>query len=1035
MQEAAYKIYDASAGSGKTFTLVSNYLKIILSSFSKNNFRHILAITFTNKAVDEMKQRILRSLFEFGQDPTPESSKAMLLSIAQESGLSSHILRERSREVLKQILHNYAFFDISTIDKFTHRLIRTFAKDLKLPQNFEVVLDMDLLLDEAIERLVQKAGTSQQLTKVLLDFALEKIDEDKSWDITVDLNRMGKLLFNETHIKQLKYLEEKNIADFLALKKNLSIELTMVKQQVAEKSKTVLQLIHAYGLQANDFPRETLPNHFKKIMDSECEPSKLYGNKLEENLKEGKILKSGIEIPSNDLAPKILTHYLDIKADIYKIAFLKNAYQNIVPLTVLNAIQQEIKVIELERDQLPISSFNSIISKEIKNQPAPFIYERLGEKYRHYFIDEFQDTSEMQWDNLVPLIGNALESEDEKGKRGSLLVVGDAKQAIYRWRGGKAEQFMELMDSKTNPFMIPPTTASLGTNYRSHEEIIKFNNDFFTLTSPFLANNAYNKLFINGNSQEYNSKEGGLVQINFIENEQNEDVLYCEEVLTIIKDTLQKKYVYRDICILTRKRKHGIILADYLMQHHIPIISSETLLLNSSRKVQFLINILAFCDLPQNKETSYNILYFLATKEEDKHTFIHNHLSQLESMLMTEYGFDIQLLKYFSVYDGLEYAIKQFELVDDSDAHLTYLMDVVMEVEQKEGGGIRAFLSYWEKKREKLSVVAPESMNAIQLMTIHKAKGLEFPIVLFPYANTYIYEEINPKVWLPVEDVVFNGFKEVLINKKKEVEHYGTIPKRVYLQEQHKLELDAFNLLYVALTRAVKALFIITKKDLSSKGMHKTDHYSGLFIHYLKEKGLWQDDKKIYLKGTLAKNPKNLDSGHLQQDVLYSYSSKNRPTFNILAKSGLLWDTDRGNAISEGNLIHYLLSHIGTKKDIENGFKLALSRGEIHNGQIPRLRQKILQIVNHPKLRPYYDDEGIIKNEWDIITKNGLILRPDRIVLKGDKATIIDYKTGKKNNRYHQQLYQYSDAIEEMGYLIENRIIIYINDNITPEFI
>lgn len=1037
MQEAAYKIYNASAGSGKTFTLVRQYLKIVLSSDSHQGFRQILAITFTNKAVNEMKQRILNSLFHFSETTDMENAPAMFHDISTELNISPEALRQRAKKTLKEILHNYAFFDVSTIDKFTHRLIRTFAKDLKLPQNFEVVLDTDLLLDEAVARLINNAGSNEQLTKVLLDFALEKIDDDKSWDISIDLNKMGKLLFDENHSVHLKKLENKGIADFLGLKKIILAKIKSVELDAIQKAKTVLGSIQDQGLEPSDFPRQTLPNHFKKIAGAEFEPIKLYNNKLEHSLVEGHIVKSGVEPPPHELAAQILEVYLDIKDLIYHRSFLKNSYKNIVPLTVLNAIHKEVKAIELLRDQLPISSFNTIISDAIKDQPAPFIYERLGEKYRHYFLDEFQDTSEMQWKNLVPLIGNALESENEQGQKGSLLLVGDAKQAIYRWRGGKAEQFLNLIDLGANPFVIPPKTKNLPANYRSHEEIIKFNNDFFTTTSPFLNSKLYQALFVEGNRQRYNAKKGGAVQLTFIEkdNEADEDEIYCNHVLMTIQEIQAKKYILKDICILTRKRRQGVRLADFLTQQNIPVISSETLLLNSSPKVKFLVNLLKYTDRPQDLETSYDILYFLIAEKEDKHGFIQKHLEGLKGVLQDIYSFDLEYLKRSSVYDGLEYAMKQFRLVEGSDAYLTYLMDVVLEVEQKEGTSMQAFLEHWEKKKDKLSITAPENVDAVQIMTIHKSKGLEFPIVVFPYANSNIYEEIEPKLWIPVQKEAFNGFGEVLVNKKQEVVHYGAVAENLYREEQHKLELDAFNLLYVALTRAVKALYIITKKDLTSKGEHKSNYYSGLFIHYLKEKGLWKEDKNKYSFGTLDIDTENVPMSGQQKSISYPYSFKDRPSFGILVQSGVLWESEREDAISKGNLIHNLLGLIETEKDLDHAVDTMVKNGDIALSEIDYLKTKILQIIHHPKLKPYYEEGNTVKNERDIIMENGLFLRPDRVVIKDHRATIIDYKTGKKNPSHEQQLYEYASALETMGYPIEHKIIVYIDKNITPEFI
>ncbi|MGY8915452.1 MAG: UvrD-helicase domain-containing protein, partial [Flavobacteriales bacterium] len=706
VQNANYKIYNASAGSGKTFTLTKEYLKIILASNSNRSFRQILAITFTNKAVNEMKQRILGSLFDFGETKALKDASPMFLTISDELQLSAEDLQKKAKNTLKEILHNYAFFDVSTIDKFTHRLIRTFAKDLKLPQNFEVILDTTLLLDEAIARLINKAGTNEELTNVLLDFALEKANEDKSWDISLDLAKIGKLLFDENHADHLKQIADKEIGDFLVLKKKIRSNIAKNELELHSTAHKILEIIHTHGLEFSDFKSSWFPKFIAKIAD------KNYVMDFKAGWKQNfasdplytKTCPNATKAVLDSLHPQFTELFHIIKEEAIALLFHKNAYGNIVPLTVLNAIQREVKALEMERDQLPISSFNRIISKEIKNQPAPFIYERLGEKYRHYFIDEFQDTSEMQWNNLIPLIGNALESEDLLGQKGSLLLVGDAKQAIYRWRGGKAEQFLNLINLEKNPFVLSPDTQNLPANYRSCEEVIKFNNDFFTVASPFLNNVTYNQLFLEGNKQEYNSKKGGLVNISFVEEseEMTEDEHYCAQILNSIKEVREKNFGLKDICILTRSRKHGIIVADFLMNEGIPIISSETLLLNSSPKVQFLIALLQYSIDPNNKEIAFEILYFLSRDEGPNHNFIASHLGEVGALLKNEYDFDTKYLKQHSVYDGLEHAIKQFNLIEGSDAYITYLMDTVLEVEQKDGSSPHSFLTYWEKKKDKL---------------------------------------------------------------------------------------------------------------------------------------------------------------------------------------------------------------------------------------------------------------------------------------------------------------------------------------------
>ncbi|RKR14930.1 ATP-dependent exoDNAse (exonuclease V) beta subunit [Maribacter vaceletii] len=1032
MQEASYKIYNASAGSGKTYVLSKEYIKTILSS--THSFKQILAITFTNKAVNEMKQRIVQSLFEFSKTKSINEASAMFLDIMKELKIDAATLQEKSKKVLKNILHNYAFFDISTIDKFTHRLIRTFAKDLKLPQNFEVVLDTSLLLDEAVSSLINKAGSNKKLTKVLLDFAIEKIDDDKSWDIAIDLNKIGKLLFNENQAKHLEALKSKSLDDFLKLKKDLVQEISKIEADVKDVAKNTLLLIQESGFEFSDFPRATLPNHFKKIGEDIFEPNKLYNNKLEQNLMDNEIVKKTISKPTEELSKQLLECYIAIKKLLYSRAFYKNAYKNLVPLTVLNAIQQEVKNIQKEKDQLSISEFNTIISNEIKNQPAPFIYERLGEKYRHYFVDEFQDTSEMQWNNLTPLMSNALESEDLSGKTGSLFLVGDAKQAIYRWRGGKAEQFLNLANNKTNPFVIPPNINSLPNNYRSYEEIIEFNNSFFTTTSPFLNNNSYKDLFIEGNKQGSNTKKGGLVSLTFLEEENSDDENYCEKVLETIHNVKKEGYNYKDICIITRKKKHGILIANFLMQHKIPIVSSESLLLKNSPKVLFLISLLKYNLQPDDLENNYLLLQFLSQDKKNKHNYIASNINAIQELFNTNFNYNTSQIEQASVFDTVEYAIKQFNLAENSDAYINYFLDVVLEVEQQNSADLQTFLNYWTKKEDSLSISAPETMNAVQIMTVHKSKGLEFNIVIFPFATTNFNEEIDPKLWLPNTLKTSENFKELLVSKKQEVINYNTTAEYLYNNEEQKLELDAFNVLYVALTRAVKALYIYTKKELNKSGSYKKTSYAGMFIDYLTQNNLWNLDTLEYTFGTLP-DTKEKDNTNTLNSIPYIYTEKDRPSFNIITTSGMLWNTSREDAINTGNLYHNILSNIKNKEDINSAVNKAITVGEINNEDVEVITSKLKEIISHPELKEFYQGTIIVNNEKEIITKEGKLLRPDRVIINNKEATVIDYKTGKKNPRYYQQVYEYCDALKDMGFQIKNKIIIYINKKIEIEYI
>ncbi len=326
-------------------------------------------------------------------------------------------------------------------------------------------------------------------------------------------------------------------------------------------------------------------------------------------------------------------------------------------------------------------------------------------------------------------------------------------------------------------------------------------------------------------------------------------------------------------------------------------------------------------------------------------------------------------------------------------------------------------------------------MNAIKIMSIHKSKGLEFPIVIFPFANSNIYKEIDPKLWLQVDESQYNDFKEVLISKKKEVVDYNETAAIAFDNEQHKLELDAFNILYVSLTRAVRALYIITQKDNASIKSNRKTHYSDLFIHYLKEKNLWNDSNLIYTFGTLNPNNSIERNSTIEKDIPYQYTNKENPNFSIMTKAGLLWDTEQEAALSKGNLIHHIMGLIETKEDIAHVFIDLEQKGLINKAEVDNLKTKIQQVINHNDLEKYFIKGVVIKNEKEIITGKGEIVRPDRVVITGNRATIIDYKTGKENSAYIEQLNSYADALETMGYEIEKKIIAYINNDINIEYV
>lgn len=1046
---APFIIYNASAGSGKTYTLVKDYLRILLNTHQKEAYKQILAVTFTNKAVAEMKARIIQNLNAFAFDK--ESIHApMFIELAEDLKLHPAQLQQKAKEVLKSILHNYAFFEVATIDKFTHSIIRTFAYDLKLPLNFEVELDTDALLNEAVDQLISKAGEDKLISEVLIDFALEKADDDKSWDIAFDLNKIAKLLLNENQEPHLKKIKHKSLEDFSKLKTLLKSKINTTTEELANAGKIVLQLIASEGLEFNDFLRGTLPNHFQKIADKDFDEKRLYANKLAEDLENGTIYKKALDVSKaatiDALLPQLKQVYHSCKTNIYELSFLKNFYKNATPLSVLNAIQHELEIIKEEQNLLLISEFNTLISETIKDQPAPFIYERLGEKYKHYFIDEFQDTSVMQWENLIPLISNKLQTEVLEGKSGSLTIVGDAKQSIYRWRGGKAEQFIGL-NQEINPFYVGKEKIELPRNYRSYDEIITFNNHFFQHIAKFFHQEKYADIYKYGSTQLTNDKNGGYVSFDFIETKtvEEEFEIIPEKVLFKIQELLEKGFAYKDICVLTRRKSEGIAIADIFSAHQIPIISSETLLIKRSREVQFINDILRLAIQPKNNQVKLHLLNYLATEKlaiAQTHNFLKTHVALEPEALfgaLTDFNFDFTYFLQLSLYEAVEYCIRSFKLTDKSDAYLQFFLDFVLEYTQKNQLGFSGFLEHWEKKKNQLSIVASGSENAIQIMTIHKAKGLEFPVVIFPFANTDIYKEIEPKLWFPIAKEDFNGFEEAYLNFNSTIQEYGELGEQLYLERQSQLELDNFNILYVAFTRAVQQLHVITKKDVDSKGNERLQTFSGLFINYLKENNHWNDELNTYSFGSSEENlakANHSEKIHTIVQEQFISTAKEDHNLHLMTKQGLLWDTTQEQAIEKGNLIHDVLAHIKYPSDIDFVLDEYISKGIIDEQQREKLSESIHQVVKHPEIALYFDQENTVYNEKDIISKAGRILRPDRIVVNpANETIIIDYKTGMHNPFYVEQIYEYADTLTEMDFNVTKKILLYINDEIIIKYL
>ena len=1035
MIASTFNIYNASAGSGKTFTLVKDYLKIVLTSKEFLPHRHILAITFTNKAVDEMKTRIVDALMTFAAPSILTQSDALFEQVVKELESSPKEIHRKSNQLLSKILHNYAAFDISTIDKFTQKLIRTFAFDLKLPMNFEVELDTDFLLKKAVSRLLSKAGKNKALTKVLVEFAIEKADDDKSWNIALDLVKAAKLLTRESDAPYLEELSQCTLQDFGTLKSILIKEIHETELQIVALSTQILELISASGIEFSDFIRGSLPKYFMALVSKKFDLSftAQWQQSIETTALYTKNAPPSVTASIDRLRPQLVEAFQKTKESVYRIRYLNNIRKNTTPLSVLNLIHQELKTIKDEESLLMISEFNTIISQQIKDQPAPYIYERIGEKFNHFFIDEFQDTSELQWENLTPLILNTLAQEN-----GSSMLVGDAKQAIYRWRGGKSEQFINLYNNATT-FPFEATLSNLPTNYRSCTEVVDFNNKFFKhLSSVVFSNETYKALYQSASQLEFKDKKG-YVNISFLEFEKGADksLLYAEKVLKIIRSYLDSSEdaAMKDICVLVRKRIEGVAVANLLSQSKIDIVSSETLLVAQSPEVNHIMNVLEYMHEPSNMQAKLTVINYVASHNDvgDPHLFRLkciplNRDAFFRALQPLGLNFSLRTALQLSIYESVEYIISSFQLIKTSNAYIQFFLDFVIEFTQKTTSSVRQFIDHYNLKKDSLSVVTPKGINAVQIMTIHKSKGLEFPVVIFPFAELDIYKEVEPKEWMPM-DASYAPFSHFLLNYNKDFEAFGAEGAAIFKDHQSKLELDNINLLYVVLTRAVEQLYVVGNASVAKSGDENLKTYSGLLINYLKSSGLWKDGKLEYKLGTFESidTPKPAKYPTEYQSEFIS-TPKEHLNVSMATNAGYLWDTAQKEAQERGNLVHLLMSKIYTKDDIKSTLNDFFNAGVISSVQSDALLSTLNAIVDHPLLALYFSSGLDVYNEREIMTSTGKIIIPDRLVVfKDSTAVIIDYKTGDSYDKHEAQLENYSKIIEKMGFKVTKKILVYIN--------
>ncbi len=1007
------------------------------STFYPRYFRHILAITFTNKAASEMKERVLSFISDLSKGVGQGKDHSFFSHIQEDTSLSDDDIQNRSQQILTAILHNYTDLSISTIDKFVFRIVRTFSHDLQMAQAFEVEMDKDLLIQPTVSFLISRIGTNKEVSDALVAFALSKADEGKSYNIENALEQFAKHLFIEKSEKFISSLNDVSISDCLEVKNDLLSEIDAFEQLLLNKRKEFLAFCKTFNLGPKDFTRSSFYNYFnnfRKRSSDKFFPS----DTLQKNVANNKWSANSVDEDKKEI---IINHADFLSAlfdDVQKhlrvgfkdYIFNKLLLNNIFSIAVLNELSKELEQFKEENNVKHISEFNNAIAEIIRKESTPFIYERLGERYHHFLIDEFQDTSVMQWHNLLPLVHNSL-SEGYQN-----LIVGDAKQSIYRWRGGEVEQFVQLPehifqsellpnpDELKNSLLNNAEEKVLSDNWRSDKEIVQFNNTFFnnlkTIISPDL------QAIYESSEQNPKGKDGGYIHIDLTPDTKSFKSDVMDKIIKQIEVLRSMNYDFKDMAILCRTGKEACQAAESLNKVGINVLSDEALLLSASKDVNFILAALAFLNNTQDKVSQTYIVSYLYYNYENVDYNLHQVLesvgkgdSHVFNSFITSLGIDFkpQALWELAIYDLVERLIHVFKL-SSTDIYLHYFLDAIHKFSIKNSNDIVAFLEWWDKNHDKEAIVVPDDMDAVKVMTVHKSKGLEFPIVFIPF--NWKVGQASDEIWVDAKGKI-KKMKVVLLNNSKQLERseYADIHK----EEKNKSIMDDLNVLYVAMTRAKHQLYIYTAE------YKKLDDFNTLskLIGYYFQSTTHEFPISI---GKLEPKSEDKDIDNLALNLNYSSLSDWRKTIHLKNNSNQLWDINLDRQ-QWGSLLHECLAQIHYRKDKESVLDKLERNGLISVEMKSKLRKRVEELLNDEQLMPFFLEDWEVKTEQIILQESGESYVPDRLLIKNNKVKIIDYKTGSTSQmeKHKKQLDRYYKALKNMGFEEISKYIIYTEEN------
>ena len=1023
------RILKASAGSGKTYKLAETYIRLLLGNEDPRAYRHILAVTFTNKATDEMKSRILKELYTLSRDP---DSSPYNPAFVPELFPSSIELKEKAKEVLVNILHDYGAFAVSTIDRFFQQTLKAFSREIGQFASYQVELDKDSLVKESVDRILDSlTEDNTQLLNWLSNSMLEQLEQGGKFNLGKGLQEMAVRLKSDQHrtvveqhgIDEVKAYSKENLAKMKAILRGFNASFS---SKLKEAAGAVQDAFARCGISPGITSRGFMESMLSKIavMDGRSEIPEMtpsFRNKCSDFgtwfKKADQAKYAGLE---GDLMPPVekLVEVYDSGKRLYETARILLGQIN--DLGIASDLSREFRDLMKEKNVLSLDDSNIILKDIIDGSDAPFVYEKLGVRFEHFLLDEFQDTSRVQWENFKPLIANS----DSQGFEN--LLVGDVKQSIYRWRGSD----WNLMAREVAQDFPESDQGSLQENWRSLSNIVEFNNGFFEYAATYLdglygentgitISSIYGKGADGFEKQLVRSKEAAQGSVEAIFCLPDEELDY---VLATVEKVLAAGALPGDITVLVRDNNAGSEVAAFLMEKGYDVISDDSLRIKASPVVRKLVSLLSSVRNPEDTIGSY-----LAARE----------------------GLDIGQTAYHSLTDLCERLVRLLSETEESFAdetlYIQSFMDYVLDFVNVNGNSLDEFLKAWEAADPKVS--SPSDVNSVRVMTIHKSKGLEFPYVIFPFSEKVELFR-SGHVWTvpdlegtPVEGAGKAAFDVQLSSKSS-----GTLFEEDYKRDLLLQYIDNINTYYVALTRASKGMTII-----SESGCKPDKGLSGILRAFLDEsedfeREVTEDESVIYTRGELydfcSMDRKVEDIGKLEPGYpSFPLNPEPGPEDTDVRERGRLkftaesvdFFTEEGAARLEarhnGTVMHDILSRVVVPSDLPSSVRKAVLDGEVEPSQEEELvRFLASRIASHPEWFPA-DGEGIF-NEVSLIDTDGREWRPDRVIVSDGSVTVVDYKFGERDPRYARQVGRYASIYRRMGWNDVRTAIWYVNSDL-----